>query len=286
MVFKDYYKILGLQSNKVTMDEIKVAYREMAKKYHPDIVTSHEEHSEEIFKDINEAYKILSNEKTRRRYDFSWNRNVGRKQNKNKSQEKKSFKEILFELFFGGIIHKNIVEDPAPVYGEDVNTEINVSISEAYFGANKVLKFRNVKGKETSFSVKVPAGVQNGDKLRIVGQGKQGKNGGKNGDLLVFIKIKGDNRLNLVGADLVYELALETYEAALGCEKEIEILGEKIKIIIPASSSSGDRLTIKGKGYKTMHGTRGNLCVLTKIVLPKELSGDQIKLYESLKTVS
>ena len=286
MIFKDYYKILGLQSNKVTSDEIKVAYREMAKKYHPDIVASQDEHSEEIFKDVNEAYKILSNEKTRRRYDFSWNRNVGRKQNKNKSQEKKSFKEILFEVFFGGIVRKNINEEVSPIYGEDVNTEINVSIQEAFFGANKVLKFRNVKGKETSFSVKVPAGVQNGDKLRIVGQGKPGRNGGKNGDLLVFIKIKGDNKLNLAGADLVYELVLETYEAALGCDKEIEVLGEKIKIIIPRGTSSSDRLVIKNKGYKTLHGTRGNLIIVTKIVIPKELSKDQIKLYENLKTVS
>ena len=105
MIFKDYYKILGLESNKVTLEEIKLAYREKAKKYHPDINVGNAG-TEEIFKDINEAYKTLSNDKLRRKYDFNWNRYIGKRktaESTSQNKRKKTFKEILFDIFFGGV---------------------------------------------------------------------------------------------------------------------------------------------------------------------------------------
>ena len=105
MVFKDYYKILGLESNKVTSDEIKIAYREMAKKYHPDINVG-DSRAEEVFKDVNEAYKTLSNPKLRRKYDFSWNRYFGKSARTSDKRQKKSLKEILIDILFGGNIAK------------------------------------------------------------------------------------------------------------------------------------------------------------------------------------
>lgn len=282
MVFKDYYKILGLESNKVTTDEIKNAYREMAKKYHPDKNAGNAE-IEEIFKDINEAYKILSNSKSKRKYDYSWAKYVGRKTQKSTPKQKKTLKEIIIEMFFGEIDRKKTQKTEAPKYGEDINTSVDVSIEQAFFGANKKLKFRTIQGKETTFSFKVPAGVRNNDKIKIPGQGQQGKNGGKNGDLVISINIKNSNNLKLVGSDLFFELPIKVWEAALGTKKKISVLKEDIQIVIPKCTSSGDKLIIKGKGYSNGKGERGNLNIITKIVLSKEELAKEVKIFEMLK---
>lgn len=286
MIFKDYYKILGFDTNKVSMTEIRNAYREQAKKYHPDINTNDNNSSEEIFKDINEAYRILSNSKSKRKYDFTWNRYVGNRKNKDKNTYKKrTVKQMLADMFFGGITRKKSKKVITPEYGENINTQINVTIEEAFFGVKKTLKFRTVDGKETSFTIKVPAGAQNHDKLRIVGQGKKGKNGGKNGDLLVNINIVNDKRLKLVGNDIQLELPIKVWEAALGTTQKIKVLNEELQIIIPKCTSSGDTLTIKGKGYRNVRGDRGNLQIITKIILPKEIGSKENKIFEKLKLV-
>lgn len=280
MIFKDYYKILGFETNRVTNEDIKNAYREMAKKFHPDINVGNSS-AEEIFKDVNEAYKILSNQKSRRKYDFSWNRYVGKKTSN--KQEKRTVKQILLDIFFGGIT-KNIPQKPIePKYGENINTQIDISIEEAFFGRNKNLKFKTVQGKETSFSIKIPAGIQNNDKIRIPGQGKTGLHGGKNGDLLITVNIKDSKNIKLVGTDLYVEIPLNVWEAALGTNKKIQVLKEEIQIIIPECTSSGEKLTIKGKGYKNGKGDRGNLYVITKIVLPKKIDEKQKEIYKLLK---
>lgn len=282
MVFKDYYKILGLETNKVTTDEIKNAYREKAKKYHPDKNAGNAE-IEEIFKDINEAYKILSNSRSKRKYDYSWSKYVGRKTQKATQKHKRTLKEIIIEMFFGEIEKKKTKEETTPKYGEDINTSVDVSIEQAFFGANKKLKFRTIQGKETTFNFKVPAGVRNNDKIKIPGQGQQGKNGGKNGDLVININIKDSNNLKLVGSDLFLELPIKVWEAALGTTKRIAVLKEEIQIIIPKCTSSGDKLTIKGKGYSNGKGERGNLNIIAKIVISKEELAKEVKIYEMLK---
>ncbi len=284
MIFKDYYKILGLESNKVSLDEIKVAYREKAKKFHPDINVGNSE-AEAIFKDVNEAYRILSDASQRRKYDFKWNKYIGNKKKKS-TAPKKTFKEMFLDILFGGISKQKSVKKVVPEYGEDIDTEIDISLKEAFFGVNKVIKLRAVNGKETSFSFKVPAGVQNHDKIRIVGQGKKGKNGGKNGDLRVIVNIKDGNKFKLNGIDIYSEIEVTVYEAALGCRKNINLFGEEINIIIPKCCSSGKTLCIPQKGYKNGKGKRGNLYVVTKIVLPEKLSKEQENLYIKLKDVS
>ena len=193
MSFKDYYNILGLETNKVTINEIKVAYREQAKKYHPDM-NGGDTTLEDKFKDINEAYKTLSDEKARRKYDRNWYVYTERKKkiSAKENEEKKSFWQKLMDLLFGvSSTNKKVnPEKKKPLLGENIDTEIEVNILEAFNGTNKKLKLLAVDGKTKTFSLKVPAGVQNGDKIRFVGQGKPGKNGGKNGDLLVKISLK------------------------------------------------------------------------------------------------
>ncbi len=174
MIFKDYYKILNLDTNKVTESEIKVAFREQAKKYHPDM-NGQSTQSEERFKDINEAYKILSNNATRRKYDKMWNSKVGRKKQnveKNKKERGPGFNEF-FNVFFGEAEKQVSRENKnIPIKGENIDTEINVKLEDAYYGLEKKISLRTIKGEMKSFSVKVPAGIRSGEKIRLLGQGK------------------------------------------------------------------------------------------------------------------
>jgi len=176
MIFKDYYKILGLQTNKITENELKIAYREAAKKYHPD-VNNKERFSEERFKDINEAYKILSNPTTKRRYDRTWTTNIGNKRRdtfQGNNGKKGSFLNEFLGMFFGNIDEKNIIEDitnknkKEPIRGEDIETEIDVSIEDSFYGKEKMISLRTVNGKMKTFTVKVPEGIRNNEKIRLL----------------------------------------------------------------------------------------------------------------------
>ena len=153
MIFKDYYKILGFETNRVSIEEIKLKYREQAKKYHPDL-NEGKNYSEDRFKDINEAYRVLSNPSSRRKYDKQWNTNIGRKKNKeaNKDNMKQSdsiFGEII-NMFFGAKKEKTEkkpkTKEPK-IKGENIETAIDVSIEEAYFGVNKKISLRAIDRK-------------------------------------------------------------------------------------------------------------------------------------------
>ena len=186
MIFKDYYKILGLETNKVNLNEIRNAYREQAKKYHPDVNVGNK-NAEARFKDINEAYNTLSDTAKRRKYDREWNSKIGKKKAKNskKSQEKTSAKEEVMNVLFGIKKNKETDTEPRkkekiPIQGEDVETEIQVSIEDAFYGKTKRISLRTVEGKMKNFDVKIPEGIRNGEKIRLMGQGKPGINGDKN----------------------------------------------------------------------------------------------------------
>ena len=288
MNFKDYYSILGLESNKATANEIKIAYREQAKKYHPDINGGNTD-LEEKFKDINEAYKILSDSKARKKYDRSWYIYTERKKRvqSKKVEEKKTFKEKLLTILFG--ITSNKVtkkqERKITVDGENIETEVNVNIVEAFNGVNKKLKLLAVDGKTRTFNLNIPAGIQNGDRIRFVGQGKPGKNGGKNGDLLVKIDIKNTKDFKLKGADIYKEINILPWEAALGNKITVNSLDGEIALVIPKGTQSGEKFTVKGKGYKIGRGQRGNLYIITKIIVPKELTEEEKELYLKLKNL-
>jgi len=152
MVFKDYYKILGFDTNKATIQEIKMAFREQAKKYHPDVNQSTDT-AEERFKDINEAYKILTGNSTRRKYDRMWNSYVGKKNKKMQYEESKRstgspFSEF-FNMFFGTPPKTEVVREneKLPIKGENIETEVNVKLEDAYFGLEKKISLRTVKRK-------------------------------------------------------------------------------------------------------------------------------------------
>ena len=288
MSFKDYYNILGLNSNKVTLDEIKFAYREQAKKYHPDMHVG-DSVLEEKFKEINEAYRILSDPKSRKRYDRNWFIYTERKKRlQNKDREvKKSFKEKIIDILFGMTTSKaqTAKKSKEPINGENIETEVEVSVLEAFNGTSKKLKLLAVDGKTKTFNLNIPAGIQDGDKIRFVGQGKSGKNNGGRGDLLVKVKITDTKDFKLVGADIYKEISITPWQAALGTKLNIEAIDGEITLVIPKGTESGERFTIKGKGYKFGRGNRGNFYIITKIVVPKKLTEKQLKVYNELKEI-
>ena len=290
MKFKDYYKILGLENNKVNASEIKSAYREQAKKYHPDI-NSESSFSEERFKDINEAYKTLSNSSTRRKYDRMWNSRIGKKQ-KNKQQNKKEKKSIfaeMFQMFFGEIKQKEKKKEEkqkSPKKGENIETEITVSIFEAFYGMEKKIALRTIDGKMREFNVKIPAGIRNEEKIRLMGQGKPGENGGKAGDLLIKIHIENDKKFKLNGIDIYTDLYITPWEAALGTKLNINSIDEEILLYIPQGTESGENICLKGRGYLNGRGGRGDLFVNVQIMIPKSITEKEKTIFEQLREIS
>lgn len=286
MSFKDYYEILNLKSNKVTINDIKLAYREQAKRYHPDMHIG-DGFSEDRFKDINEAYKTLSDSKARKKYDRSWNTYTQRriKIENNAKEEKKTFREKLMDILFGISISKKskTTEKPKIINGENIDTEVDISILEAFNGSNKKLKLLTIDGKTRTFDLKIPAGIQNGDRIRFVGQGKQGKNGGKNGDLLVRINIKDTEDFKLNGVDIYREIDINPWEAALGTKLKVQAIDGEILLVLPKGTQSGECFTIKDKGYKFGRGARGNFYIITRIIVPSKLTEKEEQIYLELK---
>lgn len=287
MVIKDYYKILGFENNKVDIDQIKNAYREQAKKYHPD-VNNNNGKAEERFKDISEAYNTLSDGKQRRKYDRLWYYYIGRKKKQNKNYRNAKMKDFL-GLFFGEKKQqesKPKTDNKMPQRGEDINTEITATVVEAFFGATKQITFKTVGGGNKKIDIKIPAGIRNNEKIRVIGQGKPGKNNGKNGDLFIKIKIKDTQTLRLQGIDLYTDLLISPWESALSTTVMVQGIDSETEIKIPTGIQSGEQIVLKEKGYKDGKGGRGNLIAVVKIMIPKEISKEEIILFRKLKEIS
>lgn len=292
MIFKDYYKILELKTNKVSPEEIKNAYRLAVKKNHPDLNINNKL-AEEKIKDINEAYKTLTNSTLKRRYDRIWNKNCI-------SNQQKIYKEAnvrnntkfynLFSMFFG--YEKNEKEEnwskknKNPERGENIETFIDVDLEEVFYGFDKKISLRTTDGKIKNFTVSIPAGIHNGEKIRLLGQGKLGKDGAKNGDLLIKVNIKDNNKFKLKGNDLYTNLYLTPWEAALGTNTFVYSIDEKIEINIPEGTQSGEIIRIVGKGYKDGKGSRGDLLAEINIMIPKTVSEEEKNIYKKLSSIS
>lgn len=290
MIFKDYYRILELNTNKVSLNDIKIAYRELAKKYHPDVNIGNNR-AEERFKDINEAYRVLSDTSSKRKYDRIWTNNIGKKKNFEESKRSEgSLVSDFFTMFFGQNNEEDVNDKSkkkkVPIKGENIETEISLSIEEAFFGLEKKISLRTMNGKMKTFSIKVPAGIRNGEKVRLMGQGKEGKNGGKSGDLFIKINIENNEKFILNGYDLITNLYLTPWEAALGTRVSISGIDETVSLFVPPGIQSGERVKIAKKGYKDGKGSRGDLVTEIKIMVPKKLTEQEKELFEKLSEVS
>lgn len=285
MIFKDYYKILELETNKVTIDEIKNAFRKQARKYHPDVNSGKQ--AEERFKDINEAYRILSTSSSKRKYDRVWYSHVGKRLDKEKQKEEREARPDLLTLLFGMV--KSSQKEPNKkivAKGENVETEITIDVEQAFYGSSKKIQLRAVDGKMKTFNIKVPAGIRNGEKIRLIGQGKQGQNGGKTGDLFIKVNIENTKQYRLHGYDIYTDLWLAPWEAVLGTRVTIDTIDDTASIYIPQGIRSGEKIRIKQKGYKDGKGGRGDLIAEVKIIVPKNPSKEELELYQKIKEIT
>lgn len=309
MKYKDYYQTLGVDKN-ATQSEIKSAYRKLAKKYHPDLNNGNET-AQEKFKDINEAYEVLGDEEKRKKYDtFGSSYNFSNGQYFDPSQfgfdnfgkgftytyttdggdfsdffnmffgsdfQDKGFKSSRFNIgdLFGGS-RKSPRREPM----EDVETEISVSLEEAYHGTTKNLSLR--AGNDTKrLSVKIPKGILPGKKIKI-----KGSKIGIGGNIYIRVNIENSARYKLDGLDLTTQVKLLPWEAAFGAEVLVETISGKIKVKIPKGLESGQKIRIPNKGYKDMNGNVGDLYIETIIVNPPHLTNEEKNLYKKLKEIS
>ena len=290
MKYKNYYKILGLNSSKVTDDEIKSAYRKLAKKYHPDINPGNIAAAEK-FKDINEAYQVLTDEELKRKYNrkhfvYSFKDTVSIKSLREKIDSSGTTQFV--EMFIGkqGVKINKKKNPNAPMPGENLESEINVTLVEAFNGSNKKISFKGKDDKMKTITVKIPSGIVDGGKIRIKGQGKPGKNGGVTGDLLIKVKIQKHKYFELDKANLICDLPITPSEAALGTSLDVEGIDSKVYIDIKAGTESGEILRIQEKGYFDENRNRGDLIAKVKIVVPKKMSNEERELYEKLQKIT
>lgn len=296
MKYKNYYKVLGLSSAKATDEEIKSAYRNLAKKYHPDLNGGDTSLSEK-FKDINEAYEILGNPISRKKYDrvhFAYKFRDGFYAGnvKEKINISSGFNDF-FTTFFGAGTEKNVVTNFDKYYqtnakevGEDLESEIDISLEEGFFGSNRKIAFKTAENKVKTIEVKIPRGIRSGEKIRLQGQGKPGKNGGKNGDFYITIHIIPHQRFQLEENNLVLDVPITAWEAALGCELDVASIDSSVFLNIPAGVQTGERLRVASAGYVDKDGNRGDLLLNMKIMVPKNLTKEEKEVFLNLKNIS
>ena len=278
MEYKDYYKILGVD-RKASAEDIKKAYRRLARKYHPDV--SKEANAEEKFKELGEAYEVLRDTEKRAQYDQfggqyrhgqsftpppGWQESAGGFGRGNFS----SFFENMFASGMGG----GGRGDSFFARGDDVNAKITISLEEAFHGTNKTI--RRPTG---TVNVKIPAGVSAGQKIRLGGQGKAGM-GSEAGDLFLEIQIAAHQFFRVEDKDLYLDLPITPWEAALGTKVTVPTLAGKISLTIPAGARSGQKMRLKGRGLPGK--TAGDQFVVLQIQTPPASSDSQKVLYRKM----
>lgn len=296
MKYKNYYKILGLASAKVSDEEIKSAYRHLAKLYHPDLNAGNDAIADK-FKDVNEAYQILGNATSRRKYDrvyFAYKfrdgfKNEGIKDKINVDTGAQDF----FSMFFGKKESPKVVTnidkyytENRPIAGENLESEIDISLEEAFYGGERKIAYRLPNDKLKTISINIPRGMHSGEMIRLSGQGREGKNGGQNGDMFIRVNILPHNKFEIDGLDLITELLLTPWEAALGCEVGVDGPDSNILLNVPEGTVTGDKFRIANGGYHGVNGERGDLLVVAKIMIPKRLTDKEKELFLKFKEIS
>ncbi len=311
--FQDYYETLGVQRD-ATHDEIRAAFRKLARKHHPD-VSKDKAGAEEKFKQINEAYEVLSNEEKRRKYDAlganwqggqdfrpppNWREasggggGFGGFQQGDVQFGGTGFSDF-FESFFGsrgggmsGFTQARGGQTGFSQRGRDVEADIMVTLEEALNGSRRTITLQRASGSgpTESYEVKIPAGVREGQRIRLAGQGEGGSAGGSAGDLLLRVRLSRHPDFRVDGADLHNELLITPWEAVLGCQLQVPTLGGSVSLKIPPGTQSGRKMRLKGLGLPVKGGGRGHLIVEVLIHVPTLLSDREEELWRELKEVS
>jgi curved DNA-binding protein len=307
----DFYQVLGVPRD-ADQEQIQRAYRKLARAYHPDV--NSDPGAEDRFKEISEAYDVLSDPQTRRRYDAfgrdfrqvpedvdpeEWRRARagGARAGRQAPGGGFSFSggdidlEDLLGSFFSGQAGQGGPGGRArrgwgPIPGADQEAELELTVEEAYQGTRKNVTLAGSDGTRRSFEVAVPAGVTNGQRIRLAGQGGQGADGAPSGDLYLIARIAPHPRYRLAGRDLFAELRLAPWEAALGTSVAMETPGGEVKVKVPAGTSSGSQIRLRGRGLPHPKGKGGDLFADVRIMVPSRLSRAERQLFEQLAAES
>ena len=311
--FRDYYETLGV-SKTASEDEIRTAFRKLARKYHPDVAKD-KSTAEEKFKQINEAYEVLSDPEKRKKYDqlgADWNQPGGGFQPPpgwGQQQGAGGYNPFgggngggvefefggtgfsdFFEAFFGAGRGQSAFGrggfapgGTAASRGSDVEADIMVTLEEALHGSTRTVSLRrNSSSKVETYQVKIPRGVHEGQRIRLAGQGEAGARGGKSGDLFLRVRLARHPDFSVEGSDLIHEVELAPWQAVLGAELKTPTLEGEARLKIPPGTQGGQRFRMRERGLPNANGTRGDLYVLARIRIPKKLTDRERELWSQL----
>ncbi|MFH8805052.1 DnaJ C-terminal domain-containing protein [Streptomyces sp. NPDC017936] len=302
---RDFYEVLGVPRD-ADKDEIQRAYRKLARRYHPDV--NKDPAAEERFKEINEAFSVLSDPDQRARYDrfgedfrkvpedweervgagagpgggFRWSTGDGPRVRYATSGFGAEGVDVddLFGSFFGGAGRMRVP-------GADQEAELPLTVEEAYRGGRRTVTLAGPTGQPRRYEVDVPPGVTDGQRIRLAGEGGRGNGDAPAGDLYLRVRIQSHPQFRLDGRDVYVQLPVTPWEAALGATVPVPTpSGATAKVSVPAGSSSGRRLRLRGEGMPNPRGTNGNLYAELRIMVPSRLSDRERALFEELAAVS
>lgn len=306
--FRDYYETLGV-SKTASEDEIRSAFRKLARKYHPDVAKD-KKTAEEKFKQINEAYEVLSDPEKRRKYDQlgeHWNQPGGFQPPPQwGGGQPGDFRwgggqdggvefefggtgfSDFFEAFFGGGRGRSAFggfgqRGAVAERGDDVEADIMVTLEEALHGSTRQISLRRAGSKKTeTYQVKIPRGVREGQRIRLAGQGEAGERGGKSGDLFLRVRLARHPDFSVEGTDLVHEVKIAPWQAVLGDQLIVPTLEGNARLKLPPGTQGGQRFRLRERGLPGVSGQRGDLYVVVQIALPKKLTEREREIWEQL----
>ncbi|GAA5700936.1 molecular chaperone DnaJ [Streptomyces avermitilis] len=305
---RDYYDVLGVSRN-AGAEEIQQAFRKLARKHHPDV--NKDPDAEERFKEINDAYSVLSDPGQRQRYDrFGENfrqipedydervaaaagaRSGGAAGGGHRVRfhtdhgDDFAGADIDFDDLFGGIFGRGGPGGPrGPIPGADQEAEIQLGVEDAYRGGKRSITLGGPGGQRT-YDVNIPRGVVDGQRIRLAGEGGKGSGGAPAGDLFLRVRIKPDSRFRLEGRDIHVVAPVTPWEAALGATVPVPTPGGTAKVTVPPGSSSGRRLRLRGEGMPNPRGADGDLYAEIRIMVPPDPTPRERELFEELAAVS
>jgi curved DNA-binding protein len=313
VTFQDYYQTLGVK-RAASQDDIRRAYRKLARKYHPDVNKAKD--AEDKFKQLNEAYEVLKDSEKRKLYDqLGANWKAGQEFKPPPGWENVRFQfrgapgaeefdvgggfSDFFETLFGGRRATRRGGGGArqaawSMPGQDHEAEIAIRLEDSYFGATRTITLQGQEVDEQgrlrttshTYEVRIPAGVTDGSRIRLPGKGGPGIGGGTPGDLYLKVRIEAHPRFRVDGHDLQVEVPVAPWEAALGATVEVPVVDGTANLKIPPGIQSGQKLRLRGKGLPRRDDRRGDLFAVVKIVVPQTLSDRERQLFAEMAQVS
>ena len=297
MEYKNYYEVLGVAKT-ATAEEIRTVFRKKAREFHPDVAKDKVKGAEK-FKELNEAYEVLSDPAKRAKYDqmgrevpgggYEWAGGVPRGQ-AGPGMEEVHFGGTgfsdFFESMFGGMGGVEGMRAGGgrrmARRGADVEGDLMVTLEEAMQGSSREVTLQRGGGRVETYRVKVPAGVREGQRIRLAGRGQEGASGGEAGDLYLRVRLARHPDLRVEGEDLVTDLEMAPWEMVGGATVPVKTLEGTVMLKVPAGSLAGQKLRLRGQGLRREDGSRGDLYAVLEVVVPGSVGAEEKKLWEEL----